>query len=139
MSFKDAKKKNPASENRFQTTVTPEPEVKINSPVKVTVLGESKSDEKVNPVESKRDKTSVKKIPKIAKVIKALVNIRKSPSLEGEILTTAAQNAEFKVNEELCTNDFVSVMVDRAIGYIKADLVSVIDNPAYISHTVKQI
>lgn len=72
-----------------------------------------------------------KAIPQIARVLPDLCNIRKTPSMSGEVLKVVPKNAEFKVVMDESTDDFVAVNVDGTMAYIKKDCVTVFDNPAY--------
>ena len=96
-----------------------------------------KEEKKVEKVaEPVKDPAPVKEapkkvIPQIAKVLPELCNIRKTPSMSGEVLKVVPKNAEFKVVMDESTDDFVAVNVDGTIAYIKKDCVTVFDNPAY--------
>ena len=96
-----------------------------------------KEEKKVEKVEEPvKDPAPVKEapkkvIPQIAKVLPELCNIRKTPSMSGEVLKVVPKNAEFKVVMDESTDDFVAVNVDGTMAYIKKDCVTVFDNPAY--------
>lgn len=96
-----------------------------------------KEEKKVEKVaEPARDPAPVKEepkkvIPQIARVLPDLCNIRKTPSMSGEVLKVVPKNAEFKVVMDESTDDFVAVNVDGTMAYIKKDCVTVFDNPAY--------
>lgn len=92
-----------------------------------------KNDPKSNKAEEKKD------IPQIARISADLVNIRKEAKADADILGTAVKNAEFKVDKNRTGNGYVGVIYGGIDGYIREDLVTVIDNPAYTANTVRKI
>lgn len=83
--------------------------------------------------------TQDKKIPQMAKTIPDLTNVRKEASTSSDIVKTVAKGAEFKVDLEKSTKEFVAVSVQGEIAFIKRELVQVYDNPAYTSNAVSKI
>lgn len=79
------------------------------------------------------------KVPQMAKTIPDLTNIRKGPSIDTPVVKTVSKGAEFKVDLDKSTNEFVAVSVQGEIAFIKRELVHVYDNPAYTSNNVSKI
>lgn len=79
------------------------------------------------------------KVPQMAKTIPDLTNIRKGPSIDTPVVKTVSKGAEFKVDLDKSTNEFVAVSVQGEVAFIKRELVHVYDNPAYTSNTVSKI
>lgn len=86
-----------------------------------------------NVAEDKKEEVK-KDIPKIARVVVDLVNVRKLPSLDAEIVATVTKGAEFKVDINASRDGFTAINFGGAIAFIKKDLVEVFDNPAYTSN-----
>lgn len=87
----------------------------------------------------KKEEEKKPSVPQMAKTIPDLTNIRKGPSIDTPVVKTVSKGAEFKVDSNKSTNDFVAVSVQGEIAFIKRELVHVYDNPAYTSNTVSQI
>lgn len=125
----------PRNNNRNYAT-PPLPEENKNVIPETTEENEATSGETA-AVEAKKDnksKSSVKKIPKVVRVIKPLVRIRKGPSLNDPEITTVSKGAEFKMIEEISTDDFVGIAINGTEeGYIMRSLVEIFDNPAYVA------
>lgn len=79
------------------------------------------------------------KVPQMAKTIPDLTNIRKGPSIDTPVVKTVSKGAEFKVDLDKSTKEFVAVSVQGEIAFIKRELVRVYDNPAYTSNAVSKI
>lgn len=92
-----------------------------------------------NDPKPKKQPEVKKDIPQIAVVNVDLVNVRKAAKADADILGTVVKNAEFKVNKNNTVNGFVCIRYNGVDGYIREDLVNVIDNPAYISNTVRKL
>lgn len=116
-----------------QNTDALEPNVEIEKPHDVKAVAEVVAN-KVTDIAKKDAKESGK--PKIARIIVDLANIRKKPSLDAEIVSTVTKGAEFKVTSPESKNGFTSINVGGVTAFIKSDLVSIFDNPAYVAHDV---
>lgn len=103
------------------------------------VKEETAPEEKSVPVYPKKDEPKKKAIPQLCKTTPDLTNVRKAPSLNSDVVTTVAKGAEFKVDSAKSTDDFVAVSVQGDIAFIKRDLVTIYDNPAYKSNEVSKI
>lgn len=80
------------------------------------------------PVKKQENKP---KRPQIARVIPDLCNIRKKPDANAPIVKTVSKNAEFKVDSQHSTDGYVAVSIEGDTAFIRKDLVTVFDNPAY--------
>lgn len=78
-------------------------------------------------------------VPQLAKTNPDLTNIRAAADPNSAIVKTVAKGAEFKVDLDKSTDAYVAVSVQGEIAFIKRDLVTVYDNPAYTSNTVSKI
>lgn len=116
---------------------------KYNNEEKKNVLVETKEESvkevKSAPIYPKNEEKKAPAIPQLAKTIPDLTNIRKGPSIDTPVVKTVSKGAEFKVDLEKSTKEFVAVSVQGEIAFIKRELVNVYDNPAYTSNAVSKI
>ena len=89
------------------------------------------------PAPKKEEKKTL--VPQLAKTNPDLTNIRAAADPNSAIVKTVAKGAEFKVDLDKSTDAYVAVSVQGEIAFIKRDLVTVYDNPAYTSNTVSKI
>lgn len=97
-------------------------------------------EETAKAVEKAKEETKpeISIIPQVAKTKPDLTNIRAKADPNSDIVKVVSKGAEFKVNQIESTKEYVAVLVERQIAFIKRELVDVYDNPAYKSHDSKK-
>ena len=106
----------------YQFTTKPDTTATTLEPMgqeSVSVSNDEEMPEQVNQTEAMPNKETVAEEKPTAYRFKALMNVRKSPSLQAEILDTAKRNTIANVHE--IKNDWMKVSWNNEIAYIFYD------------------
>ena len=109
-------------EHIYQFTTKPDTTATTLEPMgqeSVSVSNDEEMPEQVNQTEAMPNKETVAEEKPTAYRLKALMNVRKSPSLQAEILDTAKRNTIVNVHE--IKNDWMKVSWNNWIAYIFYD------------------